>query len=99
MNATTISVTRRDWWIDDLPCIRQKGAFGNLPDLQHALRGGFEYGWKRLLDLKFITQIVTFGHGGLIGVLEQRCEPLDIVVWLLQQLGDGDWVMEGVREL
>lgn len=74
------------------------GAFANHPSLEHAFDVGFESGREALLDLILITQVITFCHGGLIEVREQRCEPLDIVVWLLQQLRDGDWVMKALWE-
>ena len=45
-----------------------------------------------------VPKLVTLRDRGLVKVGEQRREPLDIVVWLLQQLGDGDWIMEASRE-
>ena len=74
------------------------GALCNLPLHELALDGGLESGREVPLDLRLITQIVTLCHRSLIEIREQRCEPLDIVVWLLQQLGDGDWVMKASRE-
>lgn len=74
------------------------GALANHPSLEDAFDVGFESGREALLDLILITQVITFCHGGLIEVREQRCEPLDIVVWLLQQLRDGDWVMKALWE-
>lgn len=74
------------------------GTLANHPSLEHAFDVGFESGREALLDLILITQVITFCHGRLIEVREQRCEPLDIVVWLLQQLRDGDWVMKALWE-
>ena len=81
-----------------LPRTCYDGALANHPSFEHAFDVGFESGREALLDLIFITQVITFCHGGLIEVREQRCEPLDIVVWLLQQLRDGDWVMKALWE-
>ena len=78
-----------------LPRMRDDRTLLDPPCLQDTLHRGFESGRKRLLDLILITQIVTFCHRCLIRIIEQWREPLDIVVWLLQQFGDGDWVVEG----
>lgn len=78
-----------------LPRMRDDGSLLDPPCLQDALHRGFESGRKRLLDLILITQIVTLCHRCLIGIIEQWREPLDIVVWLLQQFGDGDGVVKG----
>ena len=68
------------------------------PSLEYACDARFESGRQRLLDLILITQIITFCHCSFTEVREQWCEPLDMVVWLLQQLGDSDWVMKTLRE-
>ena len=70
------------------------GALLYLPLGEDALDIGLEPGGERLEDLVIITQTVTFCHLGLIGIREERREPLDIVVWSLEQLGDGDGVVE-----
>ncbi len=67
------------------------------PALEYAIDAGFELGRESFLDLEFITKLITFCHRSGVGVREQRCEPLDVVVWLLQQLSDSDWVMEVPR--
>ena len=58
-------------------------ALFDFPLLELAFDGGLEPGRERLLDLMLITQLVTFYYRSLIRIREQRCEPLDIVVWLL----------------
>ncbi len=68
------------------------------PSLEYTFNVGLESGRQGLLDLILITEIITFCHCSFTEVREQWCEPLDIVVWLLQQLGDGNWVMETLRE-
>ena len=74
------------------------GALFYLPLGEGALDVGFEPGGKGLQDLVVITQTVTLCHLGLVGIREERREPLDIVVWSLEQLGDGDGVMEARRQ-
>ena len=64
------------------------------PALELATNAGLEPGRKIFLHLIFITELVTFCNCSLIGVREQRCEPLDIVVRSLEQFGDSDRVVE-----
>ena len=74
------------------------GALGDFPVDQHALDAGFESGGEFLPGLPCITKIVTLCHLGLKDVREEWCKSLDIVVGLLEQLGDGDWVMKASGE-
>lgn len=55
----------------------------DLPTRKDAFDVGLESGREGFGNLMIITQTVTFCHHGLIGIREQRREPLDIVVWLL----------------
>ena len=70
----------------------------DLPLRKLPFDAGFEPGRKGLGNLRFITQPITFCHHSLIGVREQWREPLDIVVWSLEQLGDGDGIVEAWRK-
>lgn len=86
------------WSMRYLLWLRDNGALADFPVGERALNIGLEPGGECLLDLVKIAQIVTFSHGSLVEIREQRCEPLDVVVWLLEQLGDGNGVMEARRE-
>lgn len=66
----------------------------NLPSKKLPIHRRLITSRERLLDLRFISQFVTFCYLGFIKVIEQRLEPLDIVVWALEQIGDGDRVMK-----
>lgn len=78
----------------DIPWSRDDCAIVDRPALEDAIDAGFEAGREGLFDLPFITAIITFCHGGLVEVREQWREPLDIVVRLLQQLGDSNRVVK-----
>jgi len=78
--------------------LRDNRPLSDLPVLQNALHIRLEPGRERLLDLILVTKLVTLCHRGLVEVREQRSEPLDIVVWLLQQLGHGDGVVKAERQ-
>lgn len=80
----------------DVPWLRDDCASVDRPALEDAFDAGFEAGRESPFDLPFITAIITFCHGGLVEVREQWREPLDIVVRLLQQLGDGNRVVKVV---
>ncbi len=84
--------------MDDQLGVCNDGALSNMPAHELAFDIGLESGRERLLDLIFITQIITLCHCSLIEIREQRCEPLDIVVWLFQEIRDGDRVMKISRE-
>ena len=74
------------------------GALIDLPVDKHALDTGLESGGELFPGLPCIAQIVTLCHPGLVDVREEWCESLDIVVGLLEQLGDGDWIMKASGE-
>lgn len=84
--------------VDCVLWLRDDGALIDLPIDEHALDAGLKSGGEFFPCLPCITQIVTFCHLGLIDVREERCKSLDIVVGLLEQLGDGDWVMKASGE-
>ncbi len=79
--------------------MREDGALLDLPSGERALDIGLEPCREGLQDLVVITQTVTFGHLGLIGIREERREPLDIVFRSLEQLGDGNGVMKARGQL
>ena len=68
-----------------------------LPSLERSVYRTFEFCRESLLSLPLITQSVLLCHCSLVEIRKQWGEPLDMVVWLRQKLGDGDWVMEVVR--
>ena len=74
------------------------GALGDFPVDKHALDAGLESGGEFFPGLPCITKIVTLCHLGLKDVREEWCKSLDIVVGLLEQLGDGYWVMKASGE-
>ncbi len=79
--------------VSDLLWFRYHSVSLNFPPRKGALDVGLESGRELLLHLVVITQTVTFNHCRLIVIREEWREPLDIVVWLLKKLGDGDRVM------
>lgn len=78
--------------------LRYDSALADSPGHQDAIDIGFVFGGKGFLDLVILTPLVTFYYRCLIGIGKQRCEPLNIVIWLLQQLSDGDGVVETLRQ-
>lgn len=78
--------------------LRDDSTLVDLPFDKHALDAGLESGGEFLPGLPCIAQTVTLCHLGLIDVREEWCESLDTVVGLLEQLGDGDWVMKASGE-
>lgn len=62
--------------------LRYDGALVDSPKPQNAIDVGFVSGGKGFLDLMILTRLVTFCYPCLIGVGKQRCEPLNIVMWL-----------------
>lgn len=69
---------------ENIPWLWDNIANVDGPSLELTTDAGLEFGREIFLDLEFITELVTFCHRSLIGVREQRCEPLDIVVRLLE---------------
>lgn len=68
--------------LQSLP-LRYDGALVDSPEPQNAIEVRFISGGKGFSDLTILTRLVTFCYPCLIGVGKQRCEPLNIVMWLL----------------
>lgn len=86
------------WMIQCVLWLGDDGALVDFPFDENALDAGLKSGGVFFQRLPCITQIVTLCHLGLVDVREEWCESLDIVVGLLEQLGDGDWVMKASGE-
>lgn len=98
LNVNQYSEAHGAWMVHCVLWLEDDGALVDFPINEHALDAGLESGRVLLFRLPYITQIVTFCHLGLIGVREEWCKSLDIVVGLLEQLGDGDRVMKASGE-
>ena len=86
------------WMVDCLLWFGDDGALIDFPVEKHALDAGLESGGKLLEGLPCVTHIVTFCHLGLVNIGKEWCESFDIVVGLLEQLGDGNWVVKARGE-
>lgn len=84
--------------VDRILGLGDDGALIDLPTDEHALDAGLESGGELFPSLPCITQAVAFCHPCLIDVREEWCESLYIVARLLEQLGDGDWVVKASGE-
>lgn len=78
--------------------MRDNGTLLNLPAQKLAVYARLVPGREGLVHLPLIPQVVTFCYSGLVEVVEQRLEPFDIVVRPLQQIGDGDGVVQASRQ-
>ena len=80
--------------IDCILWLGEDSALINFPIDEHTLDARLVSCGKFFPGLPCIAQIVTFCHLSLIDIRKKRCESLEFIVGLLEQLSDGYWVVK-----
>lgn len=78
------------WSLNDAPHL-------NVPSGQSSLERALEVRGEVPLNLLCLAIFVAFGDRGLEGVAKERRGSFDVVLWVFDELGDCNGIMQSVR--